>query len=149
LPIIVPIVFYNGEQTPYPQPVELLTLFDDPFNIMKNIVQSRFHLIDVGQIPDEKLREKTWSNVLQFCMKHAFDRDFYDKTSQMIVFWQWLEIEGAEDTYLVTTHSLNFRWTKTFSFARNFEEKSEKKAVHTSVCERHFKFRNWILGMIE
>jgi recombination-promoting nuclease RpnC len=28
LPIIVPIVFYNGEQTPYPQPVELLTLFD-------------------------------------------------------------------------------------------------------------------------
>jgi predicted transposase/invertase (TIGR01784 family) len=100
LPVIVPIVFYHGKPTPYPGPKELLMLFDDPFNIMKDIVQSRFHLVDVGQIPDEKLQEQTWLNVLQFCMKHAFTRDVLSKIPQIIALWRGLLTEGAEDYIL-------------------------------------------------
>ncbi|MGB6976512.1 MAG: Rpn family recombination-promoting nuclease/putative transposase [Gammaproteobacteria bacterium] len=105
LPIIVPLVFYHGEKTPYTEPTELLNLFDDPAGIMKDIVSSRFHLVDIGQMPDEALKEKAWLNVLQFCSKHAFARDLLAYMPQIITLWQELTAKGEEDYIL---ESLNY-----------------------------------------
>lgn len=101
LPVIVPLVFYHGEKTPYTEPTELLDLFDDPAGIMKDIVSCRFHLVDIGQIPDETLKEKAWLNVLQFCLKHAFARDFLAYMSQVIALWQDLAAKGEEGYIIV------------------------------------------------
>jgi hypothetical protein len=85
----------------YTEPTELLDLFDDPTGIMKDIVFSQFHLIDIGQIPDETLKEKAWLNVLQFCLKHAFARDFLAYMSQVIALWQDLAAKGEEGYIIV------------------------------------------------
>jgi predicted transposase/invertase (TIGR01784 family) len=109
LPVIVPLVFYHGEKTPYPQPVQLLDLFEDPSGIMKEYLSSRFHLVDVGQIPDAVLKEKAWLNVLQFCLKHIYDRDFLRCMPEIIALWQQLTRIGGtnpEDYIVESSHYL-------------------------------------------
>jgi predicted transposase/invertase (TIGR01784 family) len=103
LPVIVPLVFYHGKRTPYPQPIQLLDLFDDPSGIMKEYIFSQFHLVDVGQIPDEVLKKQPWLNVLQFCLKHAFARDLLKCLPEIIALWQELVRMGGihHEDYIV------------------------------------------------
>jgi hypothetical protein len=80
-----------------------LDLFDDPSGIMKEYIFSQFHLADVGQIPDEVLKEQPWLNVSQFCLKHAFARDLLKCLPEIIALWQELVRMGGihHEDYIV------------------------------------------------
>lgn len=75
LPLIVPLVFYNGE-TPYIGPKDIRELIHAPNDIIDKILFKPFHLIDTHHIDDETLREQYWAGILIFLMKHIHARDF-------------------------------------------------------------------------
>ncbi len=74
LPLVYPIVLYNGETT-YPYSTDLFDLFDQPAELVQKIWLQPFQLVDVGVIPDENLKKEVWSSIMQMVMKHVYDRD--------------------------------------------------------------------------
>jgi hypothetical protein len=81
LPLVYPLVFYNGTQT-HNAPLNFHELFTHP-DIARNILRNEYHLIDASKIDDEELKEKAWAGVMQFFMKHAFERDVIKLLQQM------------------------------------------------------------------
>lgn len=74
LPIVYVMVLYNGEKK-YNCSTDIFDLFGEHKALAKKIFLQPFHLVDLSQIPDEKLKQKTWSGILEMCMKHIFSRD--------------------------------------------------------------------------
>ncbi len=75
LPLVVPIVFYSGQE-PYRHTTDVFELFGDLEPLARNIFMNPFQLVDVGRIPDEELRQHTWVGVMELVQKHIFTRDF-------------------------------------------------------------------------
>jgi len=75
LPLIIPMVFYNGTK-PYDKPRHLSKIIEGPPEIIEEILFKDFHLIDTNLIEDESLREQLWSGILTFAFKHSRDREF-------------------------------------------------------------------------
>jgi recombination-promoting nuclease RpnB len=73
LPLILPIVIYNGEQ-PYKHASDLFKLFKQHEALAKQIFLAPFSLIDLTKVSDESLKNKAWTSILLICLKHAADR---------------------------------------------------------------------------
>ncbi len=71
LPIIYPMIFYNGRVSPYPFPVDFFQLFSQP-ELAKTVLTSPFHLVDLTVIPDEELLKHGYVAALEMFQKHAF-----------------------------------------------------------------------------
>jgi predicted transposase/invertase (TIGR01784 family) len=87
LPLIVPIVVYNGKRKPYPYSVSVFDLFGENKNLAKTFLFNQFQLIDLSQIPDETIREHQWCGLLEMVMKHIDARNitmYFDKISDLM-----------------------------------------------------------------
>lgn len=73
LPLIYPLVFYNGKEK-YTAPTDLWSLFADAE--MARSFLDNFQLVNVHEIPDSAMQKHVWSGILEFFMKHIFERDF-------------------------------------------------------------------------
>ena len=60
LPAVYALVFYHGKTTPYPYSLSLQSCFDDPLNIMSEVLYQDIALVDVNQLPDEVLKKQQW-----------------------------------------------------------------------------------------
>ncbi|AVP87953.1 Putative transposase [Candidatus Phycorickettsia trachydisci] len=69
LPLIYPLVFYNGIH-PHNAPRHFYELFEFP-EVAKSILEGPFALDDLTQIEDEKLKENMWGGTLLFFMKYV------------------------------------------------------------------------------
>ena len=85
LPVVVPLVFYHGQRT-YPYSTDIFDLFGKNKELAKNSLLKPFVLVDVGGIPDEDLKGKTWAGVFEFIQKHIHTRDFLSHISEMVFF---------------------------------------------------------------
>ncbi len=65
-PFIYPLIFYNSQKK-YNAPRNLWELFENS-ELVKATWTNDYQLINVHDIPDEKLKEKAWSGILQFFM---------------------------------------------------------------------------------
>ena len=74
LPLIVPILIYNGNQI-YPYSCDIYDYFQDP-NIARSIMFKPFELVDLRRIPDDKLLKNNWSGFLQMLLKYLRETDF-------------------------------------------------------------------------
>jgi predicted transposase/invertase (TIGR01784 family) len=75
LPIIYPLVLYNGKKA-YNQPTDILDMFAASDKALaQTILFKPFQLIDLTTISDEALRGKIWLQILEGCLKHIYDRD--------------------------------------------------------------------------
>lgn len=73
LPLIYSLIFYNGREK-YTAPTDLWSLFTDA-GLAKSFLDN-FQLVNVHEIPDSAMQEHVWSGILEFFMKHIFERDF-------------------------------------------------------------------------
>lgn len=74
IPLIYPLVVYHGRR-PYPFSTAIYDLVDAPKALVDAYFLKPFQLIDLGQIEDDVLRQKAWSGVMAFVLKHIFSRD--------------------------------------------------------------------------
>lgn len=75
LPLIIPIVFYHGEE-PYTAPMDIKDLIQGPKDIIENFLFKSYYLIDTHEISDETLRQQEWDGLMCVVMKHIYARDF-------------------------------------------------------------------------
>ena len=71
LPVIVPLVFYTGKKQ-YNAVRTLADLCGKNSEIMRNILQEPYLLIDVNTIPEEKLTSRMWAGTMEFIMRNQF-----------------------------------------------------------------------------
>ncbi len=108
LPLVYPIVFYNG-QTRYPYSTDILDLFDQPRELVHELLFQPFQLIDLNAIPDEDLKTNTWLSIMTIIMKHIYARDILPYIEGLAGVWREVEQDGGDNyieaafNYLLTT----------------------------------------------
>lgn len=74
LPLVVPMLFYHGVDTPYPFSLCWLDEFDNPL-LARQLYLSAFPLVDITVIPDEEIMQHRRIALLELIQKHIRQRD--------------------------------------------------------------------------
>ncbi|MDU2939661.1 MAG: Rpn family recombination-promoting nuclease/putative transposase [Enterobacteriaceae bacterium] len=74
LPLVIPILFYQGERTPYPYSMNWLDDFHDPQRA-RQLYDNAFPLVDITIIPDEQIMHHRSMAALTLVQKHIRQRD--------------------------------------------------------------------------
>ena len=74
LPLVMPIVFYNGTDTPYPYSTELSDLFADK-ELFKQIGLGNFKLVDLTISEDSEISQHKKLAFLEIIVKHIHDKN--------------------------------------------------------------------------
>ncbi len=67
LPLVYPLIFYNGTEK-YNVPRNLWDLFEDS-KLARSSWINDYQLVNVHEIPDEQLKQRAWSGILEFFLK--------------------------------------------------------------------------------
>ncbi|MFS2221304.1 Rpn family recombination-promoting nuclease/putative transposase [Pantoea sp. B65] len=70
IPLVIPILFYHGQHSPYPYPMNWLQLFDNPQQA-RELFNENFPLVDVTVIPDNEIMAHRRVALLEFMQKHC------------------------------------------------------------------------------
>lgn len=71
LPLVYGLVVYHGKKSPYPYSCEVFDLFEDE-QAAKEFLFKPFHLIDLTQTPDEKIRTFGLAAIFALIQKNIF-----------------------------------------------------------------------------
>lgn len=82
LPMVVPLLFYHGIESPYPYSLCWLDCFADP-NLARQLYASAFPLIDVTVMPDDEIMQHRRMALLELIQKHIRQRDLMGLVEQM------------------------------------------------------------------
>jgi len=106
-PFIYPLLFYNGQEK-YNAPLNLWELFNNS-ELVKNTWTNDYQLINVHDIPDEKLKKNIWSGVLQFFLKHIHERDLLKRWQEIAdLLPEFIKVDiGIDYIELILFYTLN------------------------------------------
>ncbi|WP_342755448.1 Rpn family recombination-promoting nuclease/putative transposase [Pantoea sp. MBD-2R] len=82
LPLVIPILFYTGRQSPYPYSTNWLAEFDNPA-LAEKIYTASFALVDVTVIPDDDIMSHRSMAALTLLQKHIYQRDLIDMVNRL------------------------------------------------------------------
>ena len=74
LPLVVPILFYHGVDSPYPYSLCWLDEFDDP-ETARQLYGSAFPLVDITALSDDEIMQHRRMALLELVQKHIRERD--------------------------------------------------------------------------
>lgn len=74
VPLVVPLLFYHGETSPYPYSLNWLDEFDDP-QLARQLYTEAFPLVDITIVPDDEIMQHRRIALLELIQKHIRDRD--------------------------------------------------------------------------
>ncbi|MEW5189208.1 Rpn family recombination-promoting nuclease/putative transposase [Citrobacter freundii] len=74
LPLVVPILFYHGVDSPYPYSLCWLDEFDDP-ETARQLYGSAFPLVDITVVSDDEIMQHRRMALLELVQKHIRERD--------------------------------------------------------------------------
>lgn len=74
LPLVIPILFYHGQTSPYPYTLRWLDEFDDP-QLAYRLYSQPFPLVDITVIPDSEIMQHRRMASLELLQKHIRLRD--------------------------------------------------------------------------
>lgn len=83
LPLVIPVLFYHGQVTPYPYPMNWLQGFSDPA-LAGQLYGGDFPLVDVTVIPDDQIMQHRRVAILELLQKHVRQRDLADLLEQLV-----------------------------------------------------------------
>lgn len=87
LPLVIPVLFYHGERSPYPYTTDWLDCFDKP-ELARKIYTKPFTLVDVTVVDDDDTMNHRRMAALTLLMKHIRHRDMMellDRLPQVMV----------------------------------------------------------------
>lgn len=111
VPLVYSIVYYNGEKK-WHYPLDIKALINAPAELVQQYALQPFQLIELNEIPDNILRQHTWSGILSLTMKHIYDRDVLPILKDMMTALQELEKLGpvASKMMLPNRNSFNIKY---------------------------------------
>lgn len=73
IPLIYPLVVYHGK--PYEFKTDINDIVDAPKELVDQYFLKPFKLLDLNKIDDDVIKQTTWSGIMEFVLKHIFERD--------------------------------------------------------------------------
>jgi len=89
LPAVYALVFYHGKTTPYPYSLSLQSCFDDPLNIMSEVLYQDIALVDVNQLADEALKKQQWIGPVTSALKYIRQQEMAPFALDILASLQW------------------------------------------------------------
>lgn len=83
LPLVVPILFYQGPKSPWPYSLNWQNMFNEP-EMAKTLYSNEFPLVDLTVIPDNKILQHQRIAMLELLQKHIRQRDLGELLEQLI-----------------------------------------------------------------
>ncbi|MEI7230241.1 Rpn family recombination-promoting nuclease/putative transposase [Pectobacterium carotovorum] len=89
LPLVVPLLFYHGQRSPYPYTLRWLDGFADTIQAEK-LYNASFPLVDLTVIPDEDIKTHRRVALLELVQKHIRTRDMLELAQDIgLLFERW------------------------------------------------------------
>lgn len=95
IPLIYPLVVYHG--TPYQFKTDIRDLVDAPRELVDKFFLKPFQLLDLNQVSDETLKQSMWSGIMEFTLKHIFERDMLPFIQEIAPMLQEIVHRGGRD----------------------------------------------------
>lgn len=86
VPLVVPLLFYHGETSPYPYSLNWLDEFDDP-QLARQLYTEAFPLVDITIVPDDEIMQHRRIALLELIQKHIRDRDLIGMVDRITTLW--------------------------------------------------------------
>lgn len=83
LPLVIPLLFYHGERSPYPYSMNRLDCFRNP-ELAAKIYTRSFHLVDVTVMDDDEIMQHRRLGALTMLMKHSRSRDLMMQMDRLV-----------------------------------------------------------------
>lgn len=95
LPLVIPVLFYHGNRSPYPFSTNWLDCFSNPVQAEK-VYTTSFPLVDVTVIDDDEIMNHRRMAALTLLMKHIRHRDMMELLDRLPrVMVEWISPEQA------------------------------------------------------
>lgn len=98
LPLVVPILFYHGVESPYPFSLSWLDEFAEP-KIARQLYDAPFPLVDITVVSDDEIMQHRRMALLELVQKHIRERDLMLLVDKLAVL---LVKEHANDSQIET-----------------------------------------------
>ncbi|WGL99941.1 Rpn family recombination-promoting nuclease/putative transposase (plasmid) [Arsenophonus sp. aPb] len=82
LPVVIPLLFYQGKTSPYPYSTQWLDCFADP-ELAKSVYMQAFPLVDITVIPDEEILSHRRVALMELVQKHIRTRDMLEFSQEI------------------------------------------------------------------
>ena len=82
LPLVIPVLFYTGKRSPYPNSTRWLDESDDP-EMAARLCSSALPLVDVTVIPDDEIADHRSMAALTLLQKHIHHRDLAELVERL------------------------------------------------------------------
>ena len=125
VPLVVPLLFYHGETSPYPYSLNWLDEFDDP-KLARQLYTEAFPLVDITIVPDDEIMQHRRIALLELIQKHIRDRDLIGMVDRITT----LLVRGfTNDSQLQTLFNYLLQCGDTSRFTRFIEEIAERSPL--------------------
>ncbi|MDR1934913.1 MAG: Rpn family recombination-promoting nuclease/putative transposase [Candidatus Accumulibacter sp.] len=85
LPLVIPMLFYHGEASPYPYSLNWLDAFGETERPRaRDLYSTPFPLVDVTVLPDDKIHTHKRIALLELVQKHIRQRDLMELAGQIV-----------------------------------------------------------------
>jgi len=125
LPLVVPILFYQGKESPYPYSMCWTDMFASP-ELARRLYSEPFPLVDITRIPDDEIMQHRRIAILELLQKHIRQRDLmkmledlvtllsaeYTTESQLITLVNYMLLRGHTDQPKIFYRELRKRFPK-------------------------------------
>ncbi|CAD7561898.1 Uncharacterized protein YfaD [Citrobacter europaeus] len=105
-PLVIPMLFYHGQQSPYPWSLNWLDEFDNP-QLARQLYSEAFPLVDITVIPDDEIAQHQGIALLELMQKHIRDRDLMGLVDRLV---SLLVTSTANDSQLQTLFNYLLRY---------------------------------------
>ena len=100
LPLVIPILFYQGRRSPYPWSLNWLEAFSNP-EIARQLYTTPFPLVDITVLPDDEIMQHRSMAALTLIQKHIRQRDMAQLLDKLTVLLLLEQMSGQQITTLI------------------------------------------------
>ena len=126
LPLVIPMLFYHGQQSPYPWSLNWLDEFDNP-QLARQLYSEAFPLVDITVIPDDEIAQHRGVALLELMQKHIRDRDLMGLVDRLV---SLLVTSPANDSQLQTLFNYLIRYGDVSRVSEFIREVAERSPHH-------------------
>ena len=126
LPLVIPILFYQGRRSPYPWSMRWLDNFADP-ETASQLYSGSFPLVDITVIPDDEIVRHRRVALLELIQKHIRQRDLMGIVEQLTTI---LLSGDANDRQLKTLFNYLLQTGNARRFGRFIHEVAQRVPQH-------------------
>lgn len=138
LPMVIPLVFYNGKKSPYPHKCDIAEIFADS-ELYQRLPLGKFQVVDLTVIPEDEILHHRKLALLEMAIKHIHARNFFAIMDSIIKALQIVHEEKITNSLVAGT----------LSYLGNAREKVEIKQLVEEIKNNIPDYEEYVMTYAE